>query len=109
MAQYKKDIQNSDEFIATQRKNVVVLTESQRDEIKAILLEANNYYNGLFCVVSEDICGMDGTFGKSSLTIIFRPPVITLSTKDERSNAMLNKKGTERLRKWFQTIGMKTY
>ena len=106
----RMSLQDSLDFISSQRKNCITLTDNQRLELIDILLNDCNYFHGLFCFMDCKICALDvksSDFNsKFDFTLVFGQSIISIYLRGEHFNALLNDTGCQRLLNWMKEIGV---
>ena len=105
LEQYRRELQNQNDFLATQRKAAVPLSDERRQSLSAILSDETNYDHSAFSIRSDDDrYAVDVRSGETALTVLLCRNLVTVLTSGEQSNGLLNAQGTERLSAWLQTI-----
>lgn len=103
---YLKSLQDEWAFINSQRKNVVALTDDQRNGLSGLLTDPENYFHGLFSMHGDARFGMDVKGSDATFTILFGQSLVSFVSPKDLENALLNERGLDRMLKWTQSVGI---
>lgn len=82
-----------------------VLSDEQAKALRQLLLDPNNYFDGLFDGDDLVVCAVEFTFQRQLMTIQLGP-VVSVIHGDQMDNGLLNDVGGKKLEEWLKAVGV---